>query len=103
MESRNSPVVEVSEEFLNEHTDLQIGIRVRAAIAHSPAEKRNYEAIVVAKDEDNAQWLPTDVLDADYDFYFQRRISPDDEHRERIGAEVRERLQETDQIILARS
>lgn len=103
MESRKSPVVEVSDEHLEDFTDLQIGIRVRAAIAHSPAERHNYSAIVVAKDRDSAQWLPTDVLDADYDYYFQHRISPSDEHRETIGAAVREHLEDTDQIIVARS
>lgn len=104
MDTRDSPVVEVSEEALDEYNNRQIGSRVRAALAHTPAEGLgNYHAIVVAKDRDAIDMSAEEVGDADYDTIINHQISPDDEWRAEIGRIVRERLEDDDSFILARS
>lgn len=102
--SRDSPVVEVSEEELEEYDNRQIGTRVRAALAHTPVEGLgNYHAIVVAKDRESIDMTPEEVSDADYDTILNHKISPDGEWRAEIGELVREKLEETESFILARS
>jgi len=104
MSHRDSPVVEVSDEHLNDFTDLQIGTRVRAALAHTPARGLgNYHAIVVAKDRDAIEMTAEEVADADYDTILNHQISPDDEWREEIGQIVRRNLEDEEMFILGRS
>jgi len=102
--TRDSPIVEVSKSHRDEFDDVQIGIRVRAALAHSPVEKYgNYQSIVVAEDEDAIDMSVSDVLDLRYDVILNQRISPDDEWRAKIGSIVRENLSSKSWFILARS
>lgn len=103
--SRDSPIVEVSPDQLEEFTDLQIGSRVLAALAHTPAEREmgSYHAICVASDADAVPMTADDVLDANYDTILNWTVGNSDERREVVGQKVRGGLAESDVFILARS
>lgn len=99
-----SPIVEVSDSNLDEFTDVQIGSRVRAALAHTPVVKYgNYQAILVAKDSGAVSKSADDILDVGYDVILNQRIIADDEWRSEIGSIVREKLSEESSFVLARS
>lgn len=102
---RDSPVVEVSQEQLDEFSDLQIGSRVLAALAHTPAERAvgSYHAICVASDATAVSMTADDVLDASYDTLLNWAVGASDERRVTVGRKVRRGLRDADQFIVARS
>lgn len=104
MSGRDTPVVEVSDEDLTEYSDRQLGSRVLAALANTPAEGLgNYHAIVVVSDRENTEMTTEDVVDADYDTIIKHKISHDDAWRAKVGGIVREKMSTKEEFILGRS
>lgn len=102
---RDSPVVEVSPEQLDEFSNLQIGSLVLAALAHTPAERDigSYHAICVASDATSVSLTSEEVLNESYDTILNWAVGASDSRRELVGEKVRRGLNDTDQFIVARS
>lgn len=104
MSGRDTPVVEVSNDDLQEYSDVQLGSRVLAALAHTPAEGfGNYHAIVVVADREAADWTAEEAVDADYDSIIKHKIKHDDDWRAKVGGIVRDKMQKQDTFVLGRS
>lgn len=106
MDDRDSPTVTVTADDEEELSERQIGSRVLAALAHTPARRSDYgyHAIVVSRSE-NVDLTVQEVVNSRYDLYLNHQFRITDERRKTVGNKVTDRFQnaEDSYIILGRS
>jgi len=106
MDTRNSPVVTVTSDHIQNLTERQIGSRILAALAHTPARRDtySYHAIAVSKTE-TIELTAEEVVEETYDLYLSQKLRLTDERRIRVGTKLINLLTETEKkyVIIGRS